>query len=393
MPSFQIEKSILNQVGTTNNELNANLSFLILVLISILIFGIVGNVISIFIFGKKKMRASPTLRFLLYLSVVDLFVLMMGISEILLKSGFSFGLRDSSLFVCNIQKFIGYSSTYISSLLSVAVNIYRAKKVSYLFHLNTEINKTKRVRFKKTIDQTNSLVDSITKFVIIFVFLLNSHFIFLLKSSHVVYFEDDLKLLKLNETQINSYDVFSCVPFQNSFYEKFLVHAWFWIDLLLYSLIPLISMTICSIIIIVNLMKLNRGYSTRLDLNSSSFTKRIYSRKLRKNIQISLILICSNGYFFITTVIFWTWFSIVDKEFLDENFGTYFKRSLVYTLLYSNNAFGILFYGLFSTQYRRHLIGLPGCNFFCREFMLSSSVQVQLKENTSLKGAIDPTIT
>jgi len=431
--------------------------------IVILTFGIVGNAINTLIFAKKSMRSSPTLRFLLYLSMADLIVLIMGMSEILLKSDFSFGLRDSSLFVCNIQKFISYSSTYISSLLSVSLNVYRAKLISYVSYRHRKMNK-KRVRFKRTPYQRNSFIDCLTKFIIIFVFILNSHFIFLLKPSYIVSFDDLNNVQKLaksqNETKqkqvpfqfrkhprplldsfyanmlaaqrksqtvtvfrnrLNTfdtvayswmtrsatvidggrrlqrlwavtttttstttntpenvtskanlkendyfYDVFKCLPKRNSFYEYFLIRAWIWIDICLFSLIPFISMTLCSIIIIVNLMRLNKIYSSRLALNTNTLTKSIYKRKLRNNVQISFMLIGSNVYFLITMCIFWIWFSILGNKNRSETFGTNVKQSFVYTLLYSNNAFGILFYSLFSTQYRKEIVRLYVCKFLCK---------------------------
>ena len=400
----------------------------------ILSMGIVGNTVNILIFAKEHMRSSPTLRFLLYLSIADLIVLIMGISEVLLKSDYSLGLRDSSLFVCNIQKFVSYSSTYVSSCLTVAVNVYRAKIISNLSHLNRKMIQTKRVRFKRALNQTNSLIDNVTKLIIIFVCVINIHFILLLRPSHLVTFDNDSTFLIVNnETNMNNiplqfrkrprtllafnayhqkvglfryrsnsiktaaynlssstqrfvslkqqnqttnlnslnndynHDVFKCLPWQNSFYEHFLVNAWLWIDLSIFSVIPFVSMSFCSIVIIVNLMRLNQSYTNRLALNANPFTKHIYTRKLRNNMQISFMLISSNLYFLLTMCIFWAWFTQIENK-RQETFRTNVKQTLVYTLLYSNNAFGILFYGLFSTKYRREVVRLFEQSSWCKRF-------------------------
>ena len=361
--------------GMTKTVLNDR-SLLSYLPIIILCFGIVSNVINTFIFGKKCMRSSPTLRFLLYLSITDIFVLIMVLFEILFKSDYSLGLRESSLFVCNIQKFLSYSSTYISSCLSMTVNICRALIISYVpSRIRPKRFMKKNVRFKKN-TLTKSFVDKTMIFIVICVFLLNSHFIFLLKPSYAVSYNQDY--LHLNDTKANAskyeYELFKCVPIGNSFYEAFLVHAWFWIDLFIFSIVPFASMSICSGIIIVNLLRLNQDFSNRLDSNSNKFKKRVYSRKLRKNIQISLMLISSNLYFLITMCLFWIWFMDGNRHH-KESSATHLKQSFMYTLMFSNNAFQILFYALFSSQYRREFCYLSFCRLFCQDYYLESNFE------------------
>ena len=247
----------------------------------------------------------------------------------------------------------------------------------------------KTVRFKKNI-LTKSFVDKTMILIVICVFLLNSHFIFFLKPSYAIAYNQDY--LNLNDTKMNmfkdDYDLFKCIPRRNSLYEAFLVHAWFWIDLFIFSIGPFASMAICSGIIIVNLQRLNS--SNRLDSNSNRFKKRVYSRKLRKNIQISLMLISSNLYFLITMSIFWIWFMDVNRHH-QESFATHLKQSFIYTLLYSNNAFQILFYALFSSQYRREFCNLYGCKLICDELMLNSFVEGG--QFVSDRSSKEPTIT
>ena len=321
--------------------------FLVSIPIVIFIFGILGNIINISIFAKKHMRSSPTLRFLLYLSIADLIVIVMGISEVILKSDYSLGLRDSSLFVCNIQKFISYSSTDVSSCLTVAFNFYTSKTIIHITRYR-EMNIRPCVVLRRKF-QTTKFVDSISLSILIFVFLLNSHFIFLLKPSLIL---TDARSLELNETQVwnENIEAFSCTPVKGFFYEYFLVHAWLWIDVCLFTIIPYVSMITCSIIIIVNLMRLNRICSTRFSLH-------IYKRKYWKNVQTSVMLVSSNIYFLLTMSIFWTWFiGGMMGRWEEKKERNILKQSLIYTLLYSNNSFGILFYALFSTQYRKEFI-------------------------------------
>jgi hypothetical protein len=322
----------------------------------IFVFGIVGNGLNTLIFAKKHMRSSPTLRFLLYLSIADLIVLIMGTSEVLLKSDYSLGLRDSSLFVCNIQKFVSYSSTYVSSFLSIAFNVYTAKIISIISQNNKIHCRKRQIRCHSI-----SYVDLIAMLIVVLVVVFNSHFIFLLKPSYVISFD---KTLSFNQTQLNGYPVFTCIPVRRSFlYEFFISHTWTWLDLMIFSVFPFASQSICSVIIVVKLKKIFQGYATRLDLISNYSTRRVYAATLRKNIQIYFMLFSSNLYFLFTMSVFWTWFILEGSKRHEETFESNLKQSLVYTLLYSNNAFGIIFYGLFSRQYRREFAKLKNSSF------------------------------
>ena len=52
----------------------------IIVILSILIaIGIIGNSLNIIVFSQKNMRKNCTFRFLLYLSIFDMLVLLIGI--------------------------------------------------------------------------------------------------------------------------------------------------------------------------------------------------------------------------------------------------------------------------------------------------------------------------
>ena len=174
------------------------------------------------------------------------------------------------------------------------------------------------------------------------------------------------------------------MPIKGSLYELFMLNVWFWIDIVLYSILPFISMGICSTIIIVKINKINKSYlrqffaathtitsttlppSTTVQPTSSfssfgnkpsnvtSHTRMIYLKKLKKNFQICVMLISTNLYFLATMLIFWAWylFRYEKNETLQQNL----THSYVYVLLYTNNAFGFVFYGMSSEKYRREFL-------------------------------------
>jgi len=204
-----------------------------LVPIGILIVGIFGNLINILIFVKKQMRSSSTYKFLLYLSSFDLMVLIIGGTDVLIKSNFSMGLREFSVFSCNIHKFLTYSTTYISTFISIALSINRARIVSRvslnrgqeekLSHTdmsnNDETNSCatnrtpilsgkrsytpdKKTSFESIKRKSSYFVDAIVALIILFVVVLNLHFILLLKSTSVIYIEKNGAMLNFTYEKV-----------------------------------------------------------------------------------------------------------------------------------------------------------------------------------------------
>ena len=148
----------------------------------------------------------------------------------------------------------------------------------------------------------------------------------------------------------NDYEILKCLPGKDSYYEKFLLNIWFWIDILLYSIIPFLIKGFCSVLIMIKLKRINQSYidhSLAYNMN-----RKLYLRKLKKNSQISLMLVSSNLYFLFTMVLFWLWF-IFKSNNEKESVESSLRQSFVYMLLYTNNAFDFVFYGISSEKYRK----------------------------------------
>ena len=79
---------------------------LIILLIMIIFVGIFGNMLNLLIFSKKKMRQVSTFRFLLYISMSDLLVLLVGATQFLINAVFNFDFRSYSLFICKGHTFL-----------------------------------------------------------------------------------------------------------------------------------------------------------------------------------------------------------------------------------------------------------------------------------------------
>ena len=186
-----------------DNYVYKMLTFIPLVII---VIGIIGNLCNIIIFGKKTMRSTSTFRFLLYLSITDSIVLLVGATEMLIKNHFALELRDFSLFSCNFQKFLTYSFTYMSSCISIAVNVDRVQIVTGISMYQTSrlrnntLNKSKRRHFYA---QPNANVRFVDYTVILIVFsmcLVNIHYVIFMQSSSIIFFPQDANANETNSS-------------------------------------------------------------------------------------------------------------------------------------------------------------------------------------------------
>ena len=97
------------------------------VLISI---GIIGNAINIKVFSHKSMRKNSTFKFLFYLSIIDLFVLLICATDSLMTYGYLVIIRLYSESTCKMHTFLTYFLTHMSSVVLMIVSIDRAIVVS-----------------------------------------------------------------------------------------------------------------------------------------------------------------------------------------------------------------------------------------------------------------------
>jgi len=107
----------------------------------ILIIGLIGNSLNILIFSKKTVRSNSTFRFLLYLSIFDLLVLLVCTPDVFLRFGYQIHIRQISIYTCRLHTFLTYLFTHASSSTLMLISIDRALIISnrnpmlcYFFH-------------------------------------------------------------------------------------------------------------------------------------------------------------------------------------------------------------------------------------------------------------------
>ncbi|CAF0920019.1 unnamed protein product [Brachionus calyciflorus] len=170
--------------------------------IGILIIGLFGNMCSVCVFRKDSFRKKSTFIYLKYLSIIDLFVVLIGLGDFILIYHYGFNIRKVS---SRLATFLIYTLTDFSNFILITVSIDRS--------------------FGKWSHSKNSHKVILANLICMIVLNL-----------HILIFFDALAESRL----IHSY-------------LKFFDSYFFWIDLIIYWLIPLISILICSCIMIKSL--------------------------------------------------------------------------------------------------------------------------------------------
>jgi hypothetical protein len=101
----------------------------------IIAIGIFGNIINIRVFGKRSMLKEYSFRLILCLSIVDLAILLIVMSETLVENFFQFDIRSYSVIFCKFDTFMVYFLSDMRNIYSVGITIHRAQVISNLINI------------------------------------------------------------------------------------------------------------------------------------------------------------------------------------------------------------------------------------------------------------------
>ena len=215
--------------------------------------GLIGNILSMFVFSRKALRSRSCSMYFLALSMSDICVLVGYTFENLLFHGYGIQLLSSS-FMCKLIIFLIYASTDISNYLLTFAAIDRCVLVSH---------RTVHHRFCQ-----KSVATFFITLIILFFGLMNSHFLY--------------------GFRVDQYG--SCLPTSLS-YVYFYVHYYdSYIDIIKTVLVPFVLIFICNFFIIFRLT------CKRSSLFRSSATRRS-RRRQEKDRQLT-------GFLLLTSILF-----------------------------------------------------------------------------------------
>ena len=240
---------------------------------------------------------------------------------------------------------LSYSSSMVKkfkNILLVTLVLLLVINMHFLMFLNVHLNLNKFTSANKYPRNGNSFHEHV----------LEDNYRFLNETHFVSYNNQTMHSLK-NLSLVEIVGLSECSARKNTVYWYFLHFVWFWLDMIVYFVVPFLTMTISFILIFIKVRKSNRNYRGYLITENRKYNNRIYLKKIKKNQRIIVKLFVVNLYFFLSIFPYFL-FNIfvknvsVNRHSLAEN--------LVSILFYSNNALNFFFYGVTSQKFLKEFV-------------------------------------
>lgn len=149
-----------------------------------IIFGTIGNILSLFVLLRRKMRIHSTFTYLTILAICDTLVLYFGLLRDFLVNKYNLDLNGDIL--CKFHVFSFYFVLHMASWLLVAVNIDRLIAASFL-------SLSKKWCTPKT-------AIKVSIYLAIFLMIINSHFLYFVDSKGYQVYEPEIAQKPRNST-------------------------------------------------------------------------------------------------------------------------------------------------------------------------------------------------
>lgn len=288
----------------------------------IIAFGSFGNVMTLIIL--RRLGFSTTNVFIRSLAVSDLFLLHFGLFNYWLRICFNISFKEAHVVTCKLSRFITYWTGVFSAWLITVMTVQRAMSVVW----------PHRIAVFCTEKITLLLIAGIVSFSAACY-------------SHLLY--GFTLISTLNETEVQ------CTIISHDYYW-FLVVVWSWIDLLAYSLIPIVVIVISNTLIIWNLKV---SYKNALSTLSSGDGHEVRSKKassLTKTLlAVSITFIFLTLPFTIYIIIGPYVFQDIEVYDIEIRLLADLVHIVVSLLWYSNSAVNFYIYCLTGSKFRSEI--------------------------------------
>ncbi|KAK2164765.1 hypothetical protein LSH36_59g07052 [Paralvinella palmiformis] len=280
----------------------------------LIVFGTLGNFLSVVVLQSKYFKKSPATFILSVLSLTDVGVLLCGLLRhfIIEVSPDDVDVRTFSAAACHVHVMFTYYLCQLSSWTLLLVTLERMVSVRWPFKVNQMFSSNRIVIVWITIA--------------ISLALLNSHW---------------FKTLGLVANEDRS--GYACVVLDD--YLWFTAVIWPWVDFIVLSLIPLLVIFTCNIVIILALLRATKLRSRALTNN----------QKTKESQQITVMLIGLNVIFLLTTVPVSVYFIGEGKAWDPDRQSTRNAYVICNTIYYLSNSTNFLIYCLTGSKFRRAL--------------------------------------
>ena len=305
---------------------------------TILVIGTLGNVLSLVVMFRKKIRSSTTSLYLRVLAVLDLIILYTGLLQLYIKhvtSGADTSgadIRLTSRAACKLQMFYGYFILQFNSWLIMTVTLERLFAVICPH------------QWKKMFNKKNACVGIFLKALLIAI--LNGHFLF----TH--------DLLVLSPTH-------KICRASTSGSVHFMLNVWPWIDFIVCCLIPSIVILISNLIIIANVVLSRVKHQQPNPTNQTKLT----------SLTIVLILVSLTFFFTTSPIAIYLINNRVNSEAEEKE---KLNWAILNLIMYVNNSANFFLYVIGGPRFRNEFIKL-----FTRRNRISPDNTLQLNNINS----------
>ncbi|XP_060583761.1 cysteinyl leukotriene receptor 1-like [Ruditapes philippinarum] len=304
----------------------------------IMLWGTIGNILTIIVLFRQKSKLSSTALYLVALAISDTMVLFTGPLRHWLKETWDYNIRFKSEAGCKLQLYFTYAALHCSSWLLVAVTTERAVSVVYP-------HKVRLVSTKKTATIVIALIVIITYGINIVIPVINGH-------------DTYMKLQK-------------CAPTTKEYLE-FRDDIYHWIDFCLTFALPFIFLLVGNISIIVCLQRSRAKQKTMTSAHG-----RGGSSTTRDTRSVSVLMIALCVIFFLTmtpvsiftTIYYPNKYDIINELFKTDPYQAWddyqfllFQHSVVNLVSYTNAAFNFILYVFSGSKFRKELKSLFMCS-------------------------------
>jgi hypothetical protein len=219
---------------------------------TLLVVGLFGNMLSVWVFSRPAMRKNSTFIYLLFLCIVDMLVLLFGLGDIVAFSYTRFVVREQSMFICRTHTFLTYMFTHLSSFILASVSIERAIATNLI----TFAKGYCKPRTAYRVLALNLLLACVP----------NSHYLIFLgyEQSYA-----SANLTTLNGTVAYTTKV-QCTARPDTSYDRFLNPFYNWMDVIFYAILPFLIMAVCSFFIIRVIFSSNKRMERSLSMRTST---------------------------------------------------------------------------------------------------------------------------
>jgi hypothetical protein len=294
-----------------------------------LLLGTIGNLLSLLVLLRRKMRIHSTFTYLMLLSICDTLVLYLGLLRDFLVYKYDFNIN--SKIICKLHVFSFYFVLHMASWLLVAVNIDRLIASSFL-------------SFSKIWCTPNKAL-MVTLIIAFILALINGHFLYYVDAKP----QKTTTNFTIDDTTepVNPFVYSQCIVDKKAYklYNFFFQNIFTWIDTTTQVILPFIIMIICNCNIIYKVLLTNKK------------TKGKNLKRLRKIKGMCVMILTVSILFFILELPVLIFICLMQGELIPKNSScNEFLFIVTNLMMYTNHVINFVSYCMTGTKFRRELI-------------------------------------